>query len=37
VPEKIDRLYLLDSMLDWSQVLMNIGVGVASMKTIGVL
>ncbi len=36
VPEKIDRLYLLDSMLDWSQVLMNIGIGVASMKTIGV-
>ncbi|MBI5138147.1 MAG: SLBB domain-containing protein [Nitrospirae bacterium] len=36
VPEKIERLYVLDSMLDWSQVLMNIGIGVASMKTIGV-
>ncbi len=36
VPEKIDQLYLLDNMLDWSQVLMNIGIGVASMKTIGV-
>ena len=36
VPEKIDQFNLLDSTLDWSRVLMQVGVGLASMKTIGI-
>ncbi|MDQ6964869.1 MAG: capsule biosynthesis GfcC family protein, partial [Mariprofundales bacterium] len=37
VPQKLDELNILDSALDWSKVLMQIGVGVASMKTIGII
>jgi len=37
VPEDIEAFYLLDSVLDWSKVLMQVGVGVASMKTIGII
>jgi len=37
VPEDLETFYLLDSLLDWSKVIMQVGVGVASMKTIGVL
>ncbi len=37
VPEKLEQFNLVDSMLDWSRVLMQVGVGVASMKTIGIL
>ena len=36
VPEELDQFNLLDSTLDWSRVLMQVGVGLASMKTIGV-
>ena len=36
VPEKLEQFSLLDSTLDWSRVLMQVGVGLASMKTIGV-
>ena len=36
VPQKIEQFNLLDSTLDWSRVLMQVGVGLASMKTIGV-
>ncbi len=37
VPENLDNFSLLDSTLDWSRVLMQLGVGIASMKTIGIL
>ncbi len=37
VPEDLEQFNLLDSALDWSKVLMNVGVGVASMKTLGIL
>ncbi|AMV71849.1 SLBB domain-containing protein [Desulfuromonas carbonis] len=37
VPEKLDRFYAIESALDWSKVLMQVGVGVASMKTLGIL
>ena len=37
VPEEIDRFSLLDSTLDWSRVLMQLGIGVASMSTLGIL
>jgi len=37
IPEELDQFNLLDSTLDWSRVLMQVGVGVASMKTIGVI
>jgi len=37
VPEKLERFSLLDNTLDWSRVLMQLGVGVASMKTLDVL
>ncbi|MDQ6989081.1 MAG: capsule biosynthesis GfcC family protein, partial [Mariprofundaceae bacterium] len=36
VPEQLETFYLLDSLLDWSKVLMNVGVSAATMKTIGV-
>lgn len=36
VPQQVDQFNLLDSTLDWSRVLMQVGIGVASMKTIGV-
>jgi len=37
VPEDLEQFNLLDTTLDWSRVLMQVGVGIASMKTIGVL
>ena len=37
VPEDLEQFNLLDSALDWSKVLMNVGIGVASMKTLGIL
>lgn len=37
VPEDLEQFNLLDSALDWSKVLMNVGVGLASMKTLGIL
>ncbi|MCF7822519.1 MAG: SLBB domain-containing protein, partial [Mariprofundaceae bacterium] len=37
VPEDLEQLNLLDSALDWSKVLMNVGIGIASMKTLGIL
>jgi len=36
VPEELEQFNLLDSTLDWSRALMQIGVGAASLKTIGV-
>jgi len=36
VPEELDQFNLLDSTLDWSRVLMQIGVGLAAYKTIGI-
>lgn len=36
VPQSIDQFSVVDSTLDWSRVLMQIGVSLASMKTIGV-
>jgi len=36
VPEQLDQFNILDSTLDWSRVLMQVGVGLASMKTIGI-
>lgn len=36
VPQEIQQFSLLDSTLDWSRVLMQVGVSLASMKTIGV-
>ena len=36
VPEDLEQFNLLDSTLDWSKALMQIGVGLASFKTIGV-
>jgi len=37
VPEKLDTFNLVDSVLDWSRVMMQVGVGVAAMKVIGIL
>jgi len=37
VPEKLSQFNLVDSVLDWSRVMMQVGVGVASMKVIGIL
>ena len=36
VPEDLDRFNLLDSALDWSKVLMQVGISVAAMNAIGV-
>ena len=36
VPQELEQFNLLNSTLDWSRVLMQVGVGLASMKTIGV-
>jgi protein involved in polysaccharide export with SLBB domain len=36
VPQAIDQFNFLDSTLDWSRVLMQVGIGLASMKAIGV-
>jgi len=37
VPPKLEAFTLLDSTLNWSKVLMQVGVFAASMRTIGVL
>jgi hypothetical protein len=37
VPQDLEAFNLLDSTLDWSKVLMQIGVFTASMVTVGVL
>lgn len=37
VPEELERFNLLDSSLDWSRVLMQLGIGIASMKTLDLL
>jgi len=37
VPEELEQFNLLDSTLDWSQVLFQIGVGAASLRTVGIL
>jgi len=37
VPQRLDELNLLDSALDWSKVLMQIGVATASMRTLGII
>ena len=37
VPEELSQFNLLDSVLDWSRVMMQVGVGTASMKVIGIL
>lgn len=37
VPEDLEQFNLLDSALDWSKVLMNVGIGLAAMQTLGIL
>lgn len=37
VPEDLGRMHLLDSVLAWSRVMMQVGMGVASMKTLGLI
>jgi len=37
VPQKLETFDLISSALDWSKILMQLGVGIASMKTIGIL
>ena len=37
VPQDLDKLKIIESALDWSQVLYQLGVSIASMKTIGIL
>lgn len=36
VPQEVEQFNLVDTTLDWSRVLMQVGVSLASMKTIGV-
>jgi len=36
VPQTINKFSFLDSTLDWSRVVMQVGISLASMKTIGV-
>jgi polysaccharide export outer membrane protein len=36
VPQDLERMNMLDSVLDWSRATMQIGVSLAAMKTIGV-
>jgi polysaccharide biosynthesis/export protein len=36
IPQDVEQFNLLDSTLDWSRVVMQVGVSLASMKTIGV-
>ena len=36
VPQAIDQFSFLDSTLDWSRVVMQLGISLASMKTIGI-
>jgi len=37
VPEDVDTFNFLDSMLDWSKVIMNIGMGAATMKALKII
>jgi len=37
VPEKLEQFHLVDSLLDWSRILANVGVSIASFKAVGVL
>jgi len=37
VPQNLETFNLLDSTLDWSKVLMQIGIITASMVTVGIL
>jgi protein involved in polysaccharide export with SLBB domain len=36
VPQEVEQFNFVDSTLDWSRVVMQVGVSLASMKTIGV-
>jgi protein involved in polysaccharide export with SLBB domain len=36
VPQEVEQFNLVDSTLDWSRVMMQVGVSLASMKTIGI-
>lgn len=36
IPQEVEQFNLVDSTLDWSRVVMQVGVSLASMKTIGV-
>ena len=37
VPEKMDKTPIVKSLVDWTQILMNMGVGIASLKLLGVI
>ena len=37
VPEKLDKTPFVKSFVDWTQILLNMGVGIASLKVIGVI
>lgn len=37
VPEKMDKTPFVKSFVDWTQILLNMGVGIASLKVIGVI
>ena len=37
VPAKLDRTPLIKSAVDWAQVFMNMGVGIASLRAIGLI
>lgn len=37
VPEKLDKTPILKSILDWSQMIVNMGVSLATLKFIGVI
>ena len=37
IPEDVAQFNMLDSTLDWSRAMMQVGISLASMKTIGVL
>ena len=37
VPEKQDKTPFVKSFVDWTQILLNMGVGIASLKVIGVI
>jgi protein involved in polysaccharide export with SLBB domain len=36
VPQQVEQFNLVDSTLDWSRVMMQVGVSLAAMKTIGI-
>lgn len=37
VPEKFDKTPIVKSIVDWSQILLNMGVGIASLKLLGLI